>query len=56
MFALAITAYQAYGESVGWKNHLGKAMPRWDDLPSEIREAWRVAADAVAEVILQRWD
>jgi len=49
MFALAIIAYQAYGESVGWKNFMGDPMPRWEDLPVNIKEAWRVAANAVAQ-------
>lgn len=52
MFALAITAYQAYGNSVGWLNHLGKPMPRWDDLPPEIKQAWLEAAEAVREALI----
>jgi hypothetical protein len=50
MFALAIVAYQAYGESVGWKNHLGNAMPRWEDLPPSIKQAWVDSANAVRGV------
>jgi hypothetical protein len=51
MFALAITAYQAYGESVGWKNYQGLPMPRWDDLPPTIKQAWLDAADAVKAAV-----
>jgi hypothetical protein len=47
VFARAIVAYQAYGESVDWKNYLGLPMPRWDDLPPAIKQAWQDAADAV---------
>jgi hypothetical protein len=47
MFALAITAYQAYGNSVEWKNYQGLPMPRWDDLPAAIKQAWVDAAEAV---------
>ena len=38
-------AYFAYGDIVGWKNHLGKEMPDWKDLPERIRQAWAWAAD-----------
>lgn len=50
MFALAIVAYRAYGESVEWKNYLGEPMPRWEDLPEHIRQAWKEAAEAVRTV------
>lgn len=49
MFTLAIVAYSAYGESAGWKNYQGLPMPRWEDLPMPIKEAWRAAANAVKE-------
>lgn len=47
MFAQGITAYQAYGESVGWVNFQGDPMPRWDDLPPPIKQGWVCAAEAV---------
>lgn len=40
-------AYTAYGISVHWVNHMNKPMPKWDDLPAKIRDAWHAAADAV---------
>ena len=33
-------AYEGYGLHVGWKNHQGKAMPAWHELPPSIRQAW----------------
>ena len=36
----ARTAYRCYGDSVGWKNHLGKEMPSFNDLPEGIQDAW----------------
>lgn len=43
---LAQIAYDAYGESVGWKNYQGLPMPSWEDLPPAIQQAWRAAVDA----------
>jgi hypothetical protein len=34
-------AYKAYGASTGGKNFRGDPMPKWDELPGAIREAWR---------------
>lgn len=44
---LTAEAYAAYGRATGGLNHLGKPMPRWDDLPAEIRNAWRAAVQRV---------
>lgn len=44
---LAEIAYEAYGQSVDGKNHLGNPMPNWFDLPAKIQIAWREAAWAV---------
>jgi hypothetical protein len=44
---LARVAYEAYGESVGWKDFQGTEMPKFDDLPEKIKQAWIAAADAV---------
>lgn len=51
MFMLAIAAYQAYGEEVGWKNWQGQPMPLWDELPAHIKEAWLKASEAVAWIV-----
>ncbi|MDX3634348.1 hypothetical protein PV728_29605 [Streptomyces europaeiscabiei] len=45
---LAKTAYAAYGNSTGHRNHLGHPMPDWDELTPAIRLAWVEAAGAVA--------
>lgn len=41
--------YQAYGDTVGWKNHLGQPMPAWSELTEAIRDAWNKAAYAIVE-------
>jgi hypothetical protein len=42
-------AYQAYCASTGGKSLVsGAALPAWERLSYEIREAWHAAADAVA--------
>jgi hypothetical protein len=40
---IARKAYGAYGERVGWKNYLGKPMPKFDDLPANIQAGWMAA-------------
>jgi len=44
---LAQKGYEAYGNSVGWKNYLGLPMPTWEALPAPIQGAWRDAAAAM---------
>jgi hypothetical protein len=39
----AEAAYNAYGQSVDFKNYEGKAMPTWDALPQRIQQAWAMA-------------
>lgn len=41
---IAASAYRAYGQSVGNKNHQGLPMPAWEDLPASIQIAWVCAA------------
>ena len=50
---LAIIAYRAYGDSVDWKNYQGLPIPAWDALGDAIREAWRVAAEAVSLAVAE---
>lgn len=52
MEAYGREAYDAYGESVGWKNVRGEAMPTWDELPQKIRLAWMSAAQVVINTTL----
>lgn len=37
-------AYQAYGDSVGWKTFDGRDMPTWAQLPERIQQAWAAVA------------
>jgi hypothetical protein len=50
---LALTTYEAYGESVGWKDYLGKPMHAWEELPWDIQQAWTDAAEAVAVLVVE---
>lgn len=45
---LAQLAYKAYGGAVNNRNHQGLPMPEWQELGSQIQNAWEVAAEAVA--------
>lgn len=45
---LARVAYQAYGDSVEWKNYQGLPMPKYDDLGEKIQKAWIAASKAAA--------
>lgn len=38
--SLARTAYHAYGGVTDWKNYQGNPMPKFDELPAKIQEAW----------------
>jgi hypothetical protein len=46
---LAKYAYDKYGDFVGWKNYAGLKMPDWDQLPSNIQDAWKASVRAVSE-------
>jgi len=41
---IAKAGYQAYSESRYNQNFRGEEMPKWDDLPQSIKEAWEAAA------------
>jgi hypothetical protein len=45
--AIAEKAYEAYGNTVGWKNFAGQAMPPFKDLPPTIQTAWEAACRAI---------
>ncbi len=47
--ALARMAYNAYGESTGWRNFQGNPMPAFDALGQSIQDAWVAAATAVLD-------
>lgn len=41
-------AYEAYCESTDWKSLIsGATLPHWDELKTEIRASWTIAANAV---------
>jgi len=46
--------YQAYGDSVGWKNYLGRPMPTWAELPEAIQVAWNRAAYAIVDAAYRK--
>lgn len=48
---LGIIAYEAYGDSVGWKSYNDETMQCWADLPQCIQLAWAVAAAKVTRQI-----
>lgn len=45
--ALAERGYMAYGDLAGWRNYLGRPMPRWEELPERTRKYWMAAASAI---------
>lgn len=50
----AVLAYNAYGDSRDWKTFNGDEMPQWDEQSSELREAWKAAAQAVATAVREK--
>lgn len=48
---LARIGYEAYGDASEWKDHEGKPMSEWRDLPADVREKWEVAAAAMEKAI-----
>lgn len=53
---LGEVGYRAYGDSVGWKNYLGRPMPVWGDLPEAIRAAWDRAAYVIVNEATRLYD
>ena len=47
MIDVAKEAYTSYGEVTGGLNYMGRQMPRWDELPEKIQEAWVAASSTV---------
>ncbi|GAA0494145.1 hypothetical protein Ade02nite_20640 [Paractinoplanes deccanensis] len=50
-FQLARIAYDAYCTAVGGKAFNGDDLPAFDDVPQRIKDAWIVAATAVADKV-----
>lgn len=51
--SLGKIAYEAYGNSVGWKTVNGTTMPSWDSQFDRLKTAWEDAAQAVHEEVLK---
>ena len=49
--ALAKRAYEAYGKTTDFKNYQGLPMPKWEDLPEKIKDAWLNACLEVIKAI-----
>lgn len=48
MHDLGAIAYEAYSREAGGVSlATGDALPEWTDVPTDIRAAWRAAAEAV---------
>lgn len=43
-------AYSAYGKTTDYKNYQGNPMPKFEDLPEAIRNAWINASAAVLSI------
>lgn len=48
---LGKVGYDAYGADADWKNYQGKPMPKWEELPADIRRKWTVAAKAITAAL-----
>lgn len=44
---LARAGYEAYAKSTGGKTYDGREMPKWDELPTRIQNAWKAAAKGI---------
>lgn len=42
--------YEAYANSTGGKTFDGRDMPKWEELPQRIRDAWHAAGGAYAQL------
>lgn len=48
---MAQLAYQAYGQTTGFKNYQGNPMPTWDALGDVIQGTWVSAVNAVVDYL-----
>jgi hypothetical protein len=46
-------AFEAYGKSTGGRTYDGRPIPKWHELPENIREAWCAAGAVVASDVMQ---
>lgn len=45
---LAETMYRWYGDDAGWKNYHGGQMPKWIELPEDIKHHWIFVANRLS--------
>lgn len=43
--------YEAYAKKTGGKTYDGRDMPKWEELPEKIQDAWEAAANGIADAI-----
>ncbi len=48
--AIVRAGYEAYSQSTGNKNYRGEEMPKWEDLPEKIQNAWIAAAERICHL------
>lgn len=48
-YRFARAGYEAYAANTGWKTFDGRAMPKWDDLPPRIKDAWQAGAKQIVK-------
>lgn len=48
---LAEMAYNAYGNTTNFKNYKGELMPKYSELPEDIKTAWVAAANMVSFMV-----
>lgn len=54
-YLYARMGYEGYAASTGGKTFDGRDMPKWDDLPERIRDAWKAGIEtALKEAVAQR--
>lgn len=46
---LAQIGYEGYGNNRDWKTYDDRPMPKWEELPESIQDAWVAAFRAVSE-------
>lgn len=47
-------AFNAYSASTGGKTYDGKPIPKWNELPERIQQAWEVAVHTVFDELEKR--
>ncbi len=48
---LGAIGYDAYAKFTGGKTFDGRDMPKWEDLPPRIKQAWAAAAQSITDAV-----